>query len=255
MTIAIIPARMASTRFPGKPMAPIHGIPMIGHCFYRSKMSNCLDAVYIATCDEEIREYALSIGAMCIMTASTHERASDRIAEAMLTIENESGVQHETIVLVQGDEPMLHPEMIDLTVKALEEDPNLLVVNGMAEIATLKEFEDPNEIKVVFDRNLDAIYFSREPIPSKTKWDGKLSMWKQVCIIPFRRNYLLEFNDTLQTPLEKIESIDMLRVIESGGTVRMVKMPNHTVSVDTQEDLDMVSQLMKSDSLIGRYDI
>ena len=253
MTIAIIPARMASTRFPGKPMAPIHGMPMIGHCFYRSKMSSSLDAVYIATCDEKISSYANSIGADCIMTSSTHERASDRIAEAMLTIESESGVQHEIIVLVQGDEPMLRPEMIDLTVKALKDDPSLSVVNGMAEIENLKEFKDPNEIKVVFDRNMDAIYFSREPIPSDSKWNGQLPMWKQVCIIPFRRNYLLEFNNTLQTTLEIVESIDMLRIIENGGTVRMVKMPNHTVSVDTPEDLDLVSRLMENDSLIDRY--
>jgi len=253
MTIAIIPARMASTRFPGKPMAPIHGIPMIGHCYYRSKMSRFLDDVYIATCDEEISSYASSIGADCIMTSNTHERASDRIAEAMLTIEDESGVQHDIIVLVQGDEPMLYPEMIDLTVQALEDDPDLFVVNGMAEIQTLKEFKDPNEIKVVFDRNMDAIYFSREPIPSMSKWDGQLPMWKQVCIIPFRRDYLLEFNNTPQTELEKIESIDMLRVLESGATVRMVKMPNHTVSVDTPRDLKLVSRLMENDSLIARY--
>ena len=159
MTIAIIPARMASSRFPGKPMAPIHGIPMIGHCYYRSKMSSSLDAVYIATCDEQISSYASSIGANCIMTSHTHERASDRIAEAMLTIESESGSQHDIIVLVQGDEPMIHPEMIDLTVQALKDDPDLFVVNGVAEIQTLEEFKDPNEIKVVFDRNMDAIYF------------------------------------------------------------------------------------------------
>ena len=253
MTIAIIPARMASSRFPGKPMAPIHGIPMIGHCYYRSKMSSSLDAVYIATCDEQISSYASSIGANCIMTSHTHERASDRIAEAMLTIENESDAQHDIIVLVQGDEPMIHPEMIGLTVQALKDDPDLFVVNGVAEIKTLEEFKDPNEIKVVFNRNMDAIYFSREPIPSKSKWGGQLPMWKQVCIIPFRRNYLLEFNNTPQTELEKIESIDMLRILENGGTVRMVKMPDHTVSVDTLGDLNRVSQLMENDSLMARY--
>lgn len=253
MTIAIIPARMASTRFPGKPMVSIHGIPMIGHCYYRSKMSSSLDDVYIATCDEEISSYANSIGANCIMTSKSHERASDRIAEAMLTIENHSGVQHDIIVLVQGDEPMLCPEMIDLTVQAIEDDPDLFVVNGMTEIKTLAEFRDPNEIKVVFDRNMDAIYFSREPIPSMSKWDGELPMWKQVCVIPFRREYLLEFNNTPQTELEKIESIDMLRVLESGATVRMVEMSNHTVSVDTPEDLKLVSSLMQNDSLRFNY--
>ena len=123
----------------------------------------------------------------------------------------------------------------------------------MAEIETVNEFKDPNEIKVVFDSNMDAIYFSREPIPSRSKWGGKLPMWKQVCIIPFRRNYLLEFNKTPQTPLEKVESIDMLRTLENGKTVRMVRMNNHTLSVDTPEDLERVSQLMENDSLVAHY--
>ena len=253
MTIAIIPARMASTRFPGKPLAPIQGIPMIGHCYYRSKMSQCLDGVYIATCDEEISDYARTIGATCIMTSKSHERASDRIAEAMLKLEKETGVLHEIVVLVQGDEPMLHPEMIDIAVTALEENPKIMVANGIAEIKTTVEFDDVNEIKVVVDRQMNAIYFSREPIPSRAKWDGVVPMWKQVCIIPFRRDYLLEFNETPQTPLEKVESIDMLRVIENGGMVRMVKMHHQTLSVDTPEDLNKVRKLMRNDTLIACY--
>lgn len=253
MTIAIIPARMASTRFPGKPLAPIQGIPMIGHCYYRSKMSQCLDGVYIATCDEEISDYARTIGATCIMTSKSHERASDRIAEAMLKLEKETGVLHEIVVLVQGDEPMLHPEMIDIAVTALEENPKIMVANGIAEIKTTVEFDDVNEIKVVVDRQMNAIYFSREPIPSRAKWDGVVPMWKQVCIIPFRRDYLLEFNETPQTPLEKVESIDMLRVIENGGMVRMVKMHHQTLSVDTPEDLNKVRKLMRNDTLMACY--
>jgi 3-deoxy-manno-octulosonate cytidylyltransferase (CMP-KDO synthetase) len=253
MTIAIIPARMASTRFPGKPLADIHGIPMIGHCYYRSKMSACLDAVYIATCDDEICEYANSIGAPCIMTADTHERASDRIAEAMLKNEEETRARHEIVVLIQGDEPMIHPEMIDATVKALEDDPSVMVSNGIAVIESSEEFEDPNEIKVVVNSENDAIYFSREPSPSSAKWDGDLPMAKQVCIIPFRRDYLLEFNETPQTPLEKIESIDMLRTIESGGKVRMVEMHHRSLSVDTPNDLDRVVKLMAGDALMAAY--
>ena len=253
MTIAIIPARMASSRFPGKPMALIHGIPMIGHCFYRSKMSSCLDGVYIATCDEEIREYAESIDAPCIMTADTHERASDRIAEAMLKIEEETQIQHNIVVLVQGDEPMLHPEMIDATVGALENDPDVLVSNGFATIKTVDEFIDPNEVKVVIGSDGNAIYFSREAIPSRQKWDGEVPMLKQVCIIPFRRDYLLKFNATPQTTLEKIESIDMLRTIENGDKVKMVEMLHESLSVDTQHDLNRVIELMIDDKLMAAY--
>lgn len=254
MTIAIIPARMASSRFLGKPLASIHGMPMIGHCYFRSKMSNCLNEVYIATCDEEIRAYAESIGAPCIMTKDTHERATDRIAEAMLKIEANTGESHDIVVLIQGDEPMLHPDMIDATVKGLESDPDINVTNGVARINTVEEFKDPNEVKVVVDTQGYAIYFSREPIPSRSKWDGDVPMLKQVCIIPFRRDYLLEYNQTPQTPLEQIESVDMLRVIENGGKIRMVPMDHETLSVDTPYDLERVIKAMAEDELRTRYE-
>jgi 3-deoxy-manno-octulosonate cytidylyltransferase (CMP-KDO synthetase) len=244
---------MASSRFPGKPLADIHGVPMIGHCYYRAGMSRSLDGVYIATCDQEIRDYADSIGAPCVMTADTHERASDRIAEAMLRIEEDRGARHEIVVLVQGDEPMLHPDMIDTLVGAMEEDPSIEVANGVARIAGVEEFEDPNEVKVVVDGNGDAIYFSREPIPSRKKWDADVPMLKQVCIIPFRRGYLLRLNETPQTPLEEIESVDMLRVIETGGKVRMVPMEHRTLSIDTPQDLERVRARMVGDALMARY--
>jgi len=253
MTIAIIPARMASSRFPGKPLADIHGMPMIGHCYYRTKMSKTCDAVFIATCDEEIRDYAESIGAPCIMTADTHERASDRIAEAMLKIEDDTGERHDIVVLIQGDEPMLHPDMIDVLVRAMENDLEIKVANGIAPIPTEEEFRDPNEIKVVVNDDNNAIYFSREPIPSTSKWDGDVLMLKQVCIIPFRRDYLLEFNATPETRLEKIESIDMLRTIETGGTIRMIPMHHETLSVDTPQDLERVITMMEHDDLREHY--
>ena len=253
MTIAIIPARMASSRFPGKPLADILGVAMIGHCYFRTKMSKACDDVYIATCDQEIMDYAKTIGAPCVMTADTHERASDRFAEAMLKIEDDTGQRHDVVVLIQGDEPMLHPDMIDVLVRAMEEDPTLKVANGVAAMKTVAEFEDPNEVKVVVGPDGNAIYFSREPIPSKSKWNGDVPMLKQVCIIPFRRDYLLEYNATPQTPLEIIESVDMLRVIETGGRVRMVEMHHETLSVDTPEDLERVKGMMENDPLMARY--
>ena len=253
MTIAIIPARMASSRFPGKPLEKIHGIPMVGHCFYRAKMSRHLDDICIATCDEEIKQFAETINAPCVMTSPKHERASDRIAEAMLKLEKQYQTRHDIVVLIQGDEPMLQPEMVDKLIDALESDPTVQVSNGYAPICSIGEFLDPNEVKVVLDNNSDAIYFSREPVPSRKKWEGNIPMFRQVCIIPFRRDYLLQFNSTPQTPLEKIESIDMLRIIETGGKIRMVPMETETFSVDTPEDLQKVIQAMVNDKLISRY--
>ena len=188
------------------------------------------------------------------MTKDTHERASDRIAEAMLKIEADTGERHEIVVLIQGDEPMIHPEMIDATVHGLEADTSVNVVNGIAPILTTEEFEDPNEIKVVVGPSGYAVYMSREPIPSRSKWEGDVPMLKQVCIIPFRRDFLLEYNETPQTPLEQVESIDMLRIIENGGKVRMIPMQHETLSVDTPHDLQRVVEAMETDTLRAEYE-
>src|SRR3989304_8143510 len=187
--IGIIPARMASSRFPGKPLAEICGIPMVGHVYFRSKLSKTLHEVYVATCDKEIADYIKSIGGKAIMTSDTHERASDRTAEAMLKIEKETRRKVDIVVMIQGDEPMICPEMIEKAVKPMFGDKNILITNLMAELKNEKEFEDPNEVKVVVDKFNNALYFSREPIPSRKKGAKQVPMLKQVCIIPFRRDY------------------------------------------------------------------
>jgi 3-deoxy-manno-octulosonate cytidylyltransferase (CMP-KDO synthetase) len=251
--IGIIPARMASSRFPNKPLAMIHGVPMVGHCWFRSKMSKSLDEVYIATCDQAVMDYANSVGAPCIMTKDTHERASDRAAEAMLKIEAAGDKKSDVVVMIQGDEPMLLPEMMDLALGPLKADPSVQISNLMAEMETVEEFEDPNEVKVVVDPKGNALYFSREPIPSRKKGAKKVPMLKQVCIIPFRRDYLLKFNDMPQTPLEIIESVDMMRILESGGAVKMVMSKAKTLSVDTPADLARVIEAMRSDKLMLKY--
>lgn len=251
--IGVIPARMASSRFAGKPLANICGIPMLGHVYFRSKMAEVLDDVYVATCDEEIKEYIESIGGKAIMTSDKHERASDRAAEALLKIEKEKGERKDIVVMIQGDEPMVVPEMLNLAVQPMLEDESVLVVNLMAPIRTLKEYEDPNEVKVVVDNNNYALYFSREPIPSRKKGAAEIPMLKQVCIIPFRRDFLIEFSRLEPTPLEKVESVDMLRILEHGYKVKMVLTKFETHSVDTPEDLRFVEQQMKNDPLAIKY--
>ena len=251
--VAVIPARMASSRFPGKPMALIHGIPMIGHCFFRVKMCTDIQETYVATCDKEIYDYIESVGGQAIMTSSCHERASDRAAEAMLELENRSGERIDILVMVQGDEPMDTPQMIHEALQPMIEDSMINVVNLMGVIESVEEFEDPNTVKVVVSPDNNAIYFSREPIPSRKKSVNNVPMLKQICIIPFQRDYLLEFNQTPQTSLEKIESIDMMRVIESGGSVKMVMTLEPSFGVDTLEDLKKVEQRMSSDFLLDQY--
>jgi 3-deoxy-manno-octulosonate cytidylyltransferase (CMP-KDO synthetase) len=251
--VAIIPARMGSTRFPGKPMAIIHGVPMVGHVYFRTKMCSLLSETYVATCDQEIYDYVLSVGGKAIMTSDSHERCSDRTAEAMLKVESGTEKKVDVVVMVQGDEPMVTPEMIEAAINPMLEDLSIHVVNLMARIKTVEEFEDPNEVKVVVDLNNRALYFSREPIPSRRKGFKDVPMLKQVCIIPFRRDYLLKFNSLPETPLESIESVDMMRVIEHGEHVHMFMTEVETLSVDTPEDLEKVVDLMKVDALINEY--
>ena len=251
--IAIIPARMGSSRFPGKPLAEIQGVPMIGHVYFRCKMTDILDEVYVATCDKVIADYVNSIGGIAIMTSDAHERASDRTAEAMLKVEKMLSQKVDIVVMVQGDEPMLYPEMIHAAIRPLIDDKEIVVTNLMLPLKSKEEHDDLNEVKVVRDVDSFALYFSREPIPSLKKGVREIPMYKQVCVIPFRRDFLVTFNNLEPTPLEIIESVDMLRVLEHGYKVKMVEAGFETYSVDTVDDLRKVEKMMEKDSLIRNY--
>jgi len=252
-SIGIIPARMGSSRFPGKPLARICGITMIEHVYKRSVLSKILKDVYVATCDSEIKDEVEAFGGKVVMTKDTHERASDRVAEAIQKLENELDYVFDIVVMIQGDEAMVYPEMIDEAVNPFHKDKSVLVTNLMSPLKTREEHEDANEVKVVVDKENYALYFSREPIPSRKKWNKELRMLKQVCIIPFRKNFLHTFNSLQQTPLEIVESIDMLRVLESGYRVKMVLTQYDTYSVDTMEDLRKVESVMVNDTLMKTY--
>lgn len=251
--ISIIPARMGSSRFPGKPMADILGMPMIGHVYKRVKMSKLLSEVYVATCDKVIYDYVESIGGNAVMTSDCHERCSDRCAEAMLKIEQDENKKVDIMVMVQGDEPLTFPEMIDEAVQPMLDDKKLIITNLVADLETVEEFNDPNEVKVVMDKNNNALYFSREPIPSRKKGILEVPMKKQVCVIPFTRDFLLEYNEMEPTPLEIIESVDMMRILENGMNVKMIPTNYDTKAVDTKEDLEKVTKIMKKDALCKQY--
>lgn len=242
--IALIPARMGSSRFPGKPMANILGKPMIGHVYERVSKCSLLTMTVVATCDKEIHDYIVSLGGKAVMTSERHERASDRCAEALLKLEQENNARYDIVVMVQGDEPMTHPDMIEEAVQPLIGDPHVQVTNLLGKIKNMAEFEDRNCIKVVCDLNLNALYFSREPIPTRSKVKD-IPMGKQVCIIPFRRDFLLEYTRMEPTPLEIAESVDMMRILEHGKRVRMARTRHATQAVDTPEDLRRVEQLMR----------
>lgn len=234
---------MSSSRFPGKPMANIMGKPMVGHVYQRVIECSLVTETTVATCDQVIYDYIRSIGGNAVMTSAIHERASDRCAEALVKIEKAKGYQFDFVVMIQGDEPMVHPDMITEAVQPMLENTNIQVVNLLGEIKDAAEFEDRNCIKVVCDLNYNALYFSREPIPTRCKAD-QIPMGKQVCIIPFRRDYLLEYTRLAPTPLEIAESVDMMRILEHGKKVRMVPTRHTCHSVDTIDDLKKVEHLM-----------
>lgn len=218
--------------------------------YFRCRLNQRLSDIYIATCDDEIRRYAGQIGATCIMTSPRHDRASDRTAEAVCAIEARVGPV-DVVVMIQGDEPMIHPDMLDEAVAPLAQDPLVQVVNLMAPIDAASAI-DPNEVKVVVSRAGNALYFSRHALPWHRN-GGAVDVFKQVCVIPFRRSFLSTFAALEPTNLERAESIDMLRALEHGYAVRMVKTAHTTNSVDTPEDLARVEALMERDELFARY--
>ena len=250
--IGIIPARMGSSRFPGKPMKKIHGMPMIGHCYHRTAIALGVDATYVATCDIEIAEYINSIGGRAIMTSNTHTRATTRTAEALEKIEQETDEKVDIVVMVQGDEPLILPETIREVTPEFK-DKSVNIVNIMSRLTTEESFKDVNNVKVVIANNNDALYYSREPIPSPWKGWEDIPRYMQTGIIAFRRDILIAFNAMKETQLEQIESIDMNRVLETGGKIRMVLTEATTIGVDVLEELNEVEKILVGDKIMGAY--
>lgn len=243
-----IPARMGSSRFPGKPLCDILGSPMIEHVYKRCLLAKSVDEVFVATCDKEIEEKVKEFNGKSIMTKKNISRPGLRVAEACkkLKLNNE-----DIVVIAQGDEPLVYPDMIDVAVEPLIKDNTVFCVN-LAREATENEWKDTNEIKVVTDLQNNAIYMSRSPIPSNTR--GKIKeRLKQVCVMPFKKKNLVEFQNLNPTPLEIVESIEMLRAIEHGYKVRIVKTNFLTKSVDTEKDRKDVEKLMKKDQIFNKY--
>lgn len=246
-TIAVIPARMGSSRFPGKPLASLLGRPMVEHVYRRTALACGLDAVVVATCDAEIAAAVEGFGGRAVMTSAAHERASDRVAEAAPSL------AADVIVMVQGDEPMVRPEMIEQALAPMRRDRAIGCVNLMKRIASIPEFDSRNTIKVVMDVRGRALYFSRQPIPDRPRGDfAAIAAYKQVCVIPFHKDALAAFAALAPTPLEVAESVDMMRFLEHGVAVHMVETEIDTYAVDTPEDLARVALLMRDDPLTAR---
>lgn len=239
---------MGSNRFPGKPLAPLLGRPMLQHVYGRVRLAKDAGDVYVATCDAEIRDAVEAFGGRVIMTADSHVRASERVAEAV------EGMEADLVIMVQGDEPLVQPEMISATVRAFRDDPSVGCTNLGGRILSQEEFADPNTIKVVVDRKSNALFFSREAIPTTTRLAfGDIRPLKQVCIIGFRKPLLEAYVRLDPTPLEEAESIDMLRLLEHGHEIRILPTDLESHAVDTMDDLRIVEGLLRADRLVPLY--
>ena len=232
--VCIIPARMGSSRFPGKPLMEISGKAMIKICYENAVNSSAFKKVLVATCDDEIKDYCLSNDMDYEMTSRSHERCSSRCLEALISLEN-NGENYDAVLMLQGDEPLITSEMLKKSAEALK-NSNTEVTNLMTQITDIDEYNDINEVKVVTDNFSNAIYFSRAPIPA-TKDEIDFKIFKQVCAIGFTKQSLIDFEGFTESSLEKIESVDMLRFIQNGIKVKMIEVTGNIVSVDTPNDL------------------
>lgn len=237
---------MGSSRFPGKPLTKILGMPMIEHVYKRSVLSG--HETFVATCDEEIYNVVTNFGGKAIMTDPDITRPGLRVAQACETL----GLNDDDIVIVvQGDEPFVHPEMIEDAIKPLVGKTWAFCTHLMNE-ATQEELEDTNEVKVVINNESYAMYFSRSPIPSNVRTDD-IPRWKQVCVFAFKYERFKYYCNMKPTPLDLAESIEMLRIVSNRFKVEMIPTSHKTKSIDTKEDLIIAEKMMKEDELHKQY--
>lgn len=241
---AIIPARFASTRLEGKPLADICGKSMVQRVYERALAAN-LSEVVVATDDERILNAVKAFGGKAVMTSTQHASGTDRVAEAASTI------QADIIVNLQGDEPLIDPGLIEAAVQPMREATGLKMCTLKTPIIHEEEYLDPNAVKVVTDKDGFALYFSRSPIPFCRKGFAGLSAppYKHIGLYVFRRDFLFEFTKLKPTPLELSESLEQLRAIESGHKIKVVEVQYNPVSVDTPEDLEKVRTIVKQKGL------
>lgn len=244
-TIAIIPARLESSRLPGKALLDICGLPMIVHVFKRCEFAESLDEVFVATENDEIRQVVKQYGGKVIMTSSHHANGTERIAEAA------NNIDADIVVNVQGDEALVNPAHIDAAVNALIKDPN---VNVAILVNEFSKRNSPADIKTVLDEKNNVMYLSRSDIPSDARTNNP-PMLKAYHILPFRKEFLLKYASWGKGYLEKIEYHEHLRILEKGYKIRAVRVDSDAVSVDTEKDLKFVREVMLSDSFFKVYSI
>jgi 3-deoxy-manno-octulosonate cytidylyltransferase (CMP-KDO synthetase) len=243
----VIPARYASTRFPGKPLADLCGKPMIQWVYERSALCKSVDRVIVATDDDRIARTVDSFGGDVVMTRSDHSTGTDRLAEVA------AGLDDELIVNVQGDEPLIDPSMIHAAVAPLLLDSSIPMGTLKTPLTCLEEYRNPNVVKVVTDLQGFALYFSRAPIPYPRDFNAGLDQrWHELAtarhigLYVYRREFLLQYPQLQVTQLETQECLEQLRALEHGYRIRVAETSLAGQGVDTPEDLEVVKKLLAS---------
>lgn len=239
--IGVIPARWGSTRFEGKVLAQINGKPMIEHVWQRARQSRLLKEVIIACDDERIAGAAEKFGAKAVLTSREHACGTDRVAQVA------ADVIAEIIVNIQGDEPLIHHNVIDDLVAALQGNRSSKMATAIKIVQSAEELANPNVVKVVVDAQGDALYFSRSVIPYDRDNAGmdRIKYYKHLGIYAYRKNFLLKFKDMPKSQLEQAEHLEQLRALEAGVKIRTILTDIETIGVDTPEDLARVTKILQ----------
>ena len=236
--ICVIPARYASTRLPGKPLKDICGKPMICRVYDRAKLAKNISEVIVATDDDRIFQAVEKNSGRAMMTRADHKTGTDRLAEVA-----EKFSDADVVINVQGDEPLIEPSLIEELASQFE-DSTLQMATVATELEDEAEMKNPNNVKVVIDKNNNALYFSRSLIPYPRN-AGKAKVFKHIGIYAYRRKFLLDYAKMQPTELEQAESLEQLRALENGYKIRVIKSDCKFVGVDTEEDLKLVNEIYK----------
>jgi 3-deoxy-manno-octulosonate cytidylyltransferase (CMP-KDO synthetase) len=241
--VGIIPARWASTRFPGKPLHSITGKPLLQHVWERCRRAKALDSVIIATDDMRIAEAAFAWGAEVSLTSPRHASGTDRIAEVAAKLR---GVSH--LINIQGDEPLVEPKLLNQLARRMQRDPQIEMITAVHPFSDPADAQSPHQVKAVLDRKGHAIYFSRYAIPYSRDTTAPIQYFRHQGIYGYRRDFLLRFVRWKPAPLEKAEALEQLRALENGVKIHVVVTASGSPGVDTPDDARAIERQLRAAS-------
>jgi len=237
---AIIPARMGSTRFPGKPLALISGKPMIQHVYENASACRLVERVIVATDDVKIEQAVHAFGGECFLTSLDHKTGTDRVAEVARTI------NAEIVVNIQGDEPLLPADAVEKAIRPLLENEHIILSTLKTVLRPDDDPLDPNIVKVATDTRGYALYFSRSPLPYQREGSPSAQVYRHIGLYVFKRNFLFTFTSLPQTPLEQTESLEQLRALEHGHSIFVTETEYYPLGVDVPSDIARVEAIMQT---------